>query len=164
MQISAGQLSNVLIKDQEVFHAASAAVVKAGLESAPWQHLDSTGTRVNGSNQQCHVLCNPLYTAYGTTSCKDRLSLLRVLLGGADPTFRLHALALQLLPPLGVSPKWITLLTTVLVEERDVSEEQIDALLDGNLPGMGPTARKSIKDALAIAADRTQTGYPVVHL
>jgi Transposase IS66 family len=164
MHISAGQLSNLLIKDQEVFHAESAAVVKAGLESSPWQHLDSTGTRVNGRNQQCHVLCNPLYTAYCTTPSKDRLSLLRVLLGGADPTFRLNAFALELLPLLGVSQKWSVELSTVLVGEQDFTEEQIDALLASRLPTMGPTLRKSVKDALAIAAYRSQTSYPVVQL
>src|SRR5204862_7449172 len=104
--ISAGQLSNMLIKDREVFHAEKASILQAGLESSPWQHLDSTGTRVNGHNQHCHVLCNPLYTAYCTTPSKDRLSLLRVLLGGADPPFRLNAFALELLPQLGVSQKW----------------------------------------------------------
>src|SRR5205807_7147775 len=40
MHISAGQLSNWLIKDQEQFPAESAAVVQAGLASSPWQHLD----------------------------------------------------------------------------------------------------------------------------
>jgi hypothetical protein len=154
----------LLIKDQEVFHAESAAVVRAGLQSSPWQHLDSTGTRVNGHNQQCHVLCNPLSTAYCTTPAKDRLSLLRVLLGGADPTFRLNTFALELLPQLGVSPKWSAKLATVLVDERDFPEEQIDALLDAHLPTMGPTLRKSVKDALAIAAYRSQTSYPVVQL
>jgi hypothetical protein len=64
--ISAGQLSDLLIQDQEQFHAERAAVVRAGLPSSPWQHLDSTGTRVDGENQRCHVLCNPLHTAYCT--------------------------------------------------------------------------------------------------
>lgn len=68
--ISAGQLSNMLIKDQDLFHAERAQVVQAGLASAPWQHLDSTGTRVNGINQHCHVLCNQLYTAYCTLPCR----------------------------------------------------------------------------------------------
>src|SRR5260370_1746595 len=76
MQISAGQLSTMLIKDQDLFHQERAAVVKAGLESSPWQHLDSTGTRVNGVNQHCHVLCNPLYSFYYTTQGFDRRSYL----------------------------------------------------------------------------------------
>jgi hypothetical protein len=36
MSISAGQLSDMLIKDQGRFHAESAAVVKAGLARSPW--------------------------------------------------------------------------------------------------------------------------------
>ncbi len=60
MEISAGQLSDFLIKDQEPFHAERAAVVRAGLASSPWQHLDSTGTRVNGKNEHCHVLVLPV--------------------------------------------------------------------------------------------------------
>src|SRR5205807_736612 len=106
MHISAGQLSTFLIQDQEQFHAESAAVVRAGLASSPWQHLDSTGTRVNGKNQQCHVLCNPFYTAYCTLPAKARLSLLRVLMGGTDPVFRFTELALKLWQQLGVAKKW----------------------------------------------------------
>jgi hypothetical protein len=79
MQISAGQLSTFPIQDQEPFYAESAAVLKAGLASSPWQHLDSTGTRVNGQNEQCHILCTSLYTAYCTLPAKDRMTLLRVL-------------------------------------------------------------------------------------
>src|SRR5262249_7527918 len=60
LQISAGQLSDMLIKDQDVFHAESAAVLRSGLQSSPWQHLDSTGTRVTGHNRHCHILANPL--------------------------------------------------------------------------------------------------------
>ena len=56
----------MLIKDQGVFHQERAQIVEAGLQSSPWQHLDSTGTRVNGVNQHCHILANPLYTAYCT--------------------------------------------------------------------------------------------------
>src|SRR5713226_4438618 len=102
MHISAGQISDFLMKDQEQFHAESEAVVRAGLTSSPWHHLDSTGTRVNGKNEHCHVLCNPFYTAYCTLPATDRLSLLKVLMGGADPVFRLNELAFPLLQQLGV--------------------------------------------------------------
>src|SRR5947207_12657165 len=106
MSISAGQLSDMLIKDQELFHAERGHVVQAGLSSSPWQHLDSTGTRVNGKNEQCHILCNPLYTAYCTLPAKDRLSLLRVLQWGADPLFQMYVLALELMAELCFSCTW----------------------------------------------------------
>src|SRR5438270_5733191 len=150
MSISAGQLSDLLIKNQEQFHAESAAVVRAGLASSPWQHLDSTGTRVNGKNEQCHVLCNPFYTAYCTLPAKDRLSLLRVLMGGADPTFRLNELALTLLKQLGVAQKWCKKLTQLLPQGQDWKEEQLDEWLDEHLPQLGMHLRKLIQDGLAI--------------
>jgi hypothetical protein len=164
MTISAGELSDLLIKDQELFHAESAALVRAGLASSPWQHLDSTGTRLNGQNQQCHILCNPLYTAYCTTACKDRLSLLRVLLGGTAPDFRCTELALSLMGTFGVTSAWVSKLAALLPQEQVYTETQIDQMLDEHLPKLGVTARKQMKDALAIAAYRTQTIFPVVDL
>src|SRR5436305_968190 len=164
MSMSAGQLSDMLIKDQGSLHAESAAVVKAGLASSPWQHLDSTGTRVNGKNEQCHILCNPLYTAYCTLPAKDRLSLLRVLQGGADPVFQMNALALELLPQLGVSQKWCRTLPMLLSHDQTYTEKQLDDVLDAHLPKYGANLRKSVKEALAIATYRSQTAYPVVEV
>ncbi len=162
--ISAGQLSNMLIKEQDLFHAERAQVVQAGLASSPWQHLDSTGTRVNGINQHCHVLCNQLYTAYCTLPSKDRMSMLRVLQGGADPLFRCNDLAIELMGKLGVTAKWIRLLPTLLLHDQDLTEKDLDEVLDVHLPKLGINLRKRVKEALAIAAYRTQTIYPVVDL
>jgi Transposase IS66 family len=164
MSISAGQLSDFLVKDQRLFHAESAAVVKAGLASSSWQHLDSTGTSVNGKNEQCHILCNSWYTAYCTLPAKDRLSLLRVLQGGADPVFQLNTLALELMAQLGVSEKWCRTLPTLLPHDQTYTENQLDDVLDAHLPKQGANLRKRVKEALAIATYRTQTAYPVVAL
>src|SRR6266571_5144247 len=156
MQISAGQLSDLLIQDQEPFHAERAALVRAGLASSPWHHLDSTGTRVDGRNQHCHVLCNPLSSAYCTFPTQDRLSLLRVLLGGGDPSFRWNEEALTLLEQGGLAQR--------LSHEQEWKESQLDEWLDEHLPKLGTKSRKLIKDSLAIAAYHTQTAYPVVDL
>lgn len=77
--ISAGQVSNLLIKGQDRWHAEAEAIYRAGLAASPWQHVDETPTRVDGQNRHCHVVGNPLYTAYHTTPGKDRLSVLDVL-------------------------------------------------------------------------------------
>lgn len=63
VRLSDGHLSDLLIKDQAPFHEEKTAVVEAGLRGSPWQHTDDTATRVNGQDQHCHILCNPLYTA-----------------------------------------------------------------------------------------------------
>ena len=79
IRISAGQISHLLTAGQEAFHREKEEIAEAGLNSSPWQHMDDTGTRVNGVNQHCEVLCNPLYTAYFTTAREDRLTVIEVL-------------------------------------------------------------------------------------
>ena len=164
MQISAGQLSDLLIQDQEQFHAERAALVRAGLSSSRGPHLDSTGTRVNGRNQHCHVRGLPLSTAYCTLPTQDRLSLLRVLLGGAEPSFRLNEEALNLLKQLGLAHKWRQKLVRLLPHEQEWKESRLDEWLDEHLPTLGTKPGKLLKDSFAIAAYHTQTTCPVVEL
>ena len=164
MSISVGQLSNLLIKNQEPFHTEGTAVQKAGLASSPWQHLDSTSTTVLGKLHQCHILCNSLYTSYTTLPANDQMTLLRVLQGGADPLFQLNPLAVKLLTRLRVSAKWQRQLPLLLSPDQIYTEGQLDALLDRHLPPKGEALRRHIKEAMAIATYRTQTAYPVVDL
>jgi hypothetical protein len=90
IQISAGEISNLLIKKQESFHTEKDVVYEAGLQSSPWQQTDDTLTRVDGQNQHCHVVCNPVYTSYHTRASKERLSVLDVLCNGRKRLFRLN--------------------------------------------------------------------------
>ena len=101
---------------------------------------------------------------YCTLPANNRLSLVRVLLGGADPTFRLNELAFQLLEQLGLAQKWCHNLTNLLPPEQEWKESQLDEWLDQHLPKLGTKPRKLIKDSFAIAAYHTQTTYPVVEL
>ena len=163
VQISAGQLSNLLIKDQDVFHTEKDAVYVAGLQSSPWQHLDATGTRVHGQNHHCHIVCNPLYTAYHTTPSKDRLSVLDVLRNGQPRTFRCNAAALGALEQMGLSVATHHTLAR-LPREQDWDEASLRQWLEEHLPHLGPQQRKWILDATAVAAYHAQEEFPVVRL
>jgi len=103
IQISAGQVSNLLIKDHTVFHEEKDALYQAGLASSPWQHLDDTSTRINGRNGYCHIVCNPLYTAYFTTEAKDRLTIIDVLTNHQPRRFLVNDEALGSLEAFGLS-------------------------------------------------------------
>lgn len=161
--ISAGQLSNLLIKKQEPFHAEKTAIYEAGLRSSPWQHLDQTGTRVNGVNQQCHVLCNPLYTAFFTTANKDRLSVLDVLRNLGPRTFRCNAEAFELLHALGLA-QWAIRAVATWPQDQDLSEAELTQRLETQLPPFGPQQRRHILEATAIAAYHHQHEFPVIQL
>ena len=103
IQISLGQISNMLIKSQDEFHAESDAVFEAGKRSSPYQHIDDTATRVDGQNKNCHVLCNPVYTAFRTRPHKDRLTVLDVLRNGRPRIFLINTEALSYLAGLPLS-------------------------------------------------------------
>src|SRR3972149_3129159 len=161
IHISDGELSNLLIKEQDPFHAEKDAVYEAGLRSSPWQHTDDTQTRVNGQNQHCHVVCNPLYTAYHTRPTKERLTVLDVLRHGRERVFRLNQEALGYLENVHLSKAARqTLLNWSSEADRD--EATFLKRLDALLPNLGAQQRKAITDAAAIAAYHAETDFPVV--
>lgn len=161
--ISAGQLSNLLIKEQAAFHAEKTAVYTAGLRSSPWQHCDQTGTRVDGVNQQCHIVCNPLYTAFFTTASKDRLSVLHVLRNLASRTFCFNTETVELLRALGVAQRVIAQVQA-LPQDQILSEEATLALLNQLLPPLGPLQRQRVLEAAAVAAYHAQLEFPVIQV
>jgi Transposase IS66 family len=164
LQISTGQISNLLIADQEHFHQERAAILAAGLHSSPWQHIDTTSTRVDGTNQQCHVLCNPLYTVYTTLPQHDRIHVLDVLRGGEPRSFRLDVSAERLMRLMDVPARDQRKLTH-LPRDQDISETELEAYLATYGKGITELRRKWIKDSLAIAAYHAQGEgrFPIVH-
>jgi Transposase IS66 family len=163
IQISDGEVSNLLIHGQEQFHAEKDAVVEAGLRSSPWQHLDQTSTRVNGQNQNCQILCNPLYTALFTTPSKDRLSVLDVLRNGRPRVFLLNDQAERWLDQAGLS-RTIRQQVARLPHDQIWDEATLHAHLDQHVPTVGPQQRRWIADATAVAAYHAQDAYPIVRL
>jgi hypothetical protein len=163
IHLSAGELSNWLIKDWPALHAEKAAIYAAGLRSSPWQHLDDTATRVNGQNEHCHVVCNPLYTAYFTTARKDRLTIVDVLRNLDARTFRVNAEAIDLLRSFGLAQCTVRSVQG-LPQDQDWSEAEFTALLDARLPTLGPQQRSRILEAAAVAAYHAQMEFPVVKL
>lgn len=101
--ISAGTLSNLLTEGRAAFSDEARAVLRAGLASTPYQHLDDTSTRVDGHGWYCHILCNALYTAYQTTPGKDRRTIVGVLRGGRPAAYRYDREAERHLAFLGLS-------------------------------------------------------------
>lgn len=161
LHISKGQLSNLLIQKQDAFHQEKDALYEAGLRASPYQHIDDTATRVDGVNQHCHVVCNPLYTAYFTLEQKDRLAVLDELRNAAPRMYRLTAPAYAWLEAFSL-PKSIVAQLHTFPQEQDLSETEFARHLDERLPHLGTQQRKHVLEATAIAAYHQQTTWPVV--
>ncbi len=161
--ISAGQLSNFLIKNHDGFHKEKDALYEAGLKSSPWHHIDDTSTRVNGQNQYCQILCNPLYTAYFTTQNKSRLTVIDVLRNFSARTFLLNSETFTYVD-LFKLPTSIVQQLKSFPKDIQLGEEEFLSLLDERLPNLGPQQRSHVVDAAAVAAYHAQMEFPVVRM
>jgi hypothetical protein len=160
--ISAGTLSNLLTESRAAFADEAQDVLRAGLASSPYQHLDDTSTRVDGDGWYCHVLCNPLYTAYQTRPTKDRRTIVEVLRGGRPAAYRYDREAVRHLASLGLSASAQAWVRAALPPEQELDEAMLTRLLDGPLARLGPRQREQVREALAVAAYRADPDWPVV--
>jgi hypothetical protein len=160
IMISAGTLSDLLTESRSAFTTEARAVLAAGLASGPWQHLDDTSTRVNGDGQYCHILCNPLYTAYQTTPTKERRTIIQVLRGGRPAAYRFDQEADRHLVWLGLSAARARL--AVIPRDQVLDETTLTALLAGPARGLGPRQQEQVREALALAAYLADPDWPVV--
>jgi len=161
ISMSAGYLSNLLIKNQEIFVAEYKEVYESGLFSSPWQHFDQTGARVGGVNHTTNVICNPLYTIYQTTRNKDRLSVLKVLQNTTGLEFMLDSLTYELLETFNLPIKWINQLQ-LLPQQKAFTETEFNALVDEYLSKLGSQHRTRLYEAAAIAFYHQQSNIPVI--
>ncbi len=160
--ISAAHLATLLL-DQPVFAAEYEEIARAGLASSPYQHLDETSTRVDGVEEQCHIVCGPLYTLYRTTPRKDRLAVLDVLRLGAPRAYQVNRYAWAFLVEHGLPAAVLTALR-LLPQGVDLDAATFGALLDEHVPRLGPQQRVHVLDAAAIGAYRAQQDVPVVEI
>jgi len=160
--MSGAHLSTLLIA-QPVFAAEYEEIALAGLASSPYQHVDDTSTRVNGEEEQCHILCGPLFTLYRTTPRKDRQTVLDVLRLGAPRAYHLNRYAWTFLAASGLPAAVLTALGR-LPQGVDLDADTFGALLEEHVPRLGPQQRTQVLDAAAIGAYRVQQDVPVVEI
>lgn len=162
--ISAGQLSNMLIKDKQEFHQEKQEIIEAGLESnSSYQRTDDTKARVNGENWHTHILGNQFYSSFTTMPKKDRLTVLKILLNGCELKYCLNDHAFLIMEQLKVGKKYIDELRP-FVSEKVSRENEFEQLLDRCLPEVKPIPRHKIIDAAAIAWYSKGVEHPVVDI
>ena len=115
--ISAGQISNLLTKGHEAFHAEKAAVKQAGLETARWISVDDTGARHLGINGVTTQIGDDRFTSFDTVAAKSRLMFLMTL-RGAFQDYVINAAAL------------------LYLHEQDAPEILIERLIEPRRPGL----------------------------
>lgn len=161
VHISDGQISNLLIKEKAAWHEEKRAIYRAGLASSSWQHSDDTGTRVNGENQHCHVVGNPLYTAYFTRPGKDRLTLISILQDVTEPPLLLNDSTADWLEQFD-TPQWAQQLIATWPHERLLTLAELTDLVETQLVRLNEQQQARVLEAAALTAYQQQTDMPIV--
>lgn len=163
ISISSGQVSNLLTKNNEVWHSEKDEIYQAGLASSSWQHIDDTGTRVDGQNHYCHIVGNPLYTAYFTRPRKDRLTLIEILQNVSQSQFLFNEETGGWLETFAV-PKWAQGVIAGWPHHLLMSYDQLEELVNRHLARLNEQQRARVFEAAALSAYHSQTQMPIVPL
>jgi len=145
-------LHGFIMSTEESMSEQKIAIIKSGLASTSYQHLDDTSAREKGKNRFVNTLGNDYYSAYFTLSGKDRLSIIEML--SLDKMrFYVNEESFSLAATMGLPEKYIRELRKYASLEY-LTRNNINAILDKLLPDKSKYKkhRKSILEATAIAA------------
>jgi len=84
VDISPGQLSAIITRGKEPFHAETEEVLRVGLALSGYVHVDDTGARHQGKNGYCTHIGNELFAYFASTGSKSRINFLELLRAGHD--------------------------------------------------------------------------------
>src|SRR5579883_435495 len=137
IDISAGQLNNILSENQDGFHQEKAEVLASGLQTASWIGVDDTTARHDGQNGYCTAIGNDLFACFQSTDSKSRLNFLTVL-RGADSGYAINEVAVAYWQRQKLAQALIALLQTGPAQFGD------EAAWQARLQTLGITAERHV--------------------
>ncbi len=82
IDMSAGQLNNLLIEGKDRFHQEKDRILSVGLEVSAYINVDDTGARHKGKNGYCTHIGNESFSWFESTSSKSRINFLKLMRAG----------------------------------------------------------------------------------
>jgi len=81
IDISKGQLEDILNHKKEMFHSEKKDILSVGIRTSPFIQTDDTQARHAGKNGYCTTITNHAFTWFSTTQSKSRINFLKLLHG-----------------------------------------------------------------------------------
>ena len=82
IDISTGQLNNLLIEEKDRFHQEKDRVLSVGLQVSGYINVDDTGARHKGKNGYCTHIGNESFSWFESTTSKSRINFLKLMCAG----------------------------------------------------------------------------------
>ncbi len=84
IEISEGQVHNILMNESDAYHKESEKILTAGIEEAPYIRTDDTGEKHRHKSVYCTHIGGEHFAYYTTSSSKSRENFLKILLQGKE--------------------------------------------------------------------------------
>ena len=84
IDLSSGQVNNILLNEAEGYVTAREAILAAGLQEASYIGVDDTGEKHQHKNGYCTYIGGQYFAYYKTSYSKSRENFLRILLQGKE--------------------------------------------------------------------------------
>ncbi|VTR66958.1 transposase (fragment) [Desulfosarcina cetonica] len=82
IDMSAGQLNNLLIEEKERFHWEKDLILSVGLKVSNYINVDDTGARHQGKNGYCTHIGHESFSWFESTDSKSRINFLKLMRAG----------------------------------------------------------------------------------
>ena len=123
IEISSGQLNNIITQNLDEFHEEKDEILKAGLENPDFIQTDDTTARHDGVNGYCTQIGNEFFTWFQSTQSKSRINFLELLNNGVrKPLYTFNSIAFEYMQKQQLPKIWFSKL-----EQMDISiESKVD--------------------------------------
>lgn len=125
IDISSGQLSNLITEHLDDFHTEKDELLQAGIKYAQYIQTDDTGARHAGNNGYCTHIGNELFAWFKSTESKSRINFLECLHQGEKQQYIFNAGAFEYMEQHKLPKKILNTL-----EEHDFESADKKTLLD----------------------------------
>lgn len=123
IEISSGQLSNIITENLEEFHQEKNDILKAGLSNPEYIQTDDTGARHDGKNGYCTQIGNEFFTWFESTQSKSRINFLELLSNGVKETlYTLNNISLEYMQKQQLPQKYYSKLENIDISMTDKDE------------------------------------------
>jgi hypothetical protein len=130
VDISVGQVNNIITENKERFHLEKDAILRTGLGVSHYIGVDDTGARHDGKNGYCTRIGNEYFAWFGSTDSKSRMNFLKLLCAGS-PAYAINAEAIQYMVEQNLPQFVLAKLLPLLFEhfsDESAWQEQLQAL------------------------------------
>ena len=161
VDISAGQISSILLNGHECFHDEKDQLLPAAREVSDHLHCDDTSARHQGKSAVCTHIGNELFASFSTTDSKSRLNFLTLLCQGDDEQYRWCEESLESLRAFGVSKKLMAQMSGEpdgVWQNRAAWEQQLEKW------GLSPKDQTRVSEAALCGKLLTEAWYSRIGL